>query len=88
MVFASTTDGILPLVIPLFVIHFITTQVKVWCTLNHLLVTQIKMVLSHIVVYCMTNERKAYHYLFILVQVCRDLVFHNSIYPNVSKATN
>ena len=36
--------GILPLVIPLFVIQFITTQVKVWYALNHLPVTQIKMV--------------------------------------------
>ena len=40
--------GILPLVIPLFVIEFITTHVKVWCTLNHVpvsnSVTQIKMV--------------------------------------------
>ena len=78
-----SSTGILPLVI-----LFITTQVKVWCTLNRLPVTQIKMVWSHTVVYCMTNERKAYNYLFILMQVCHDLVFHNYIYPNFSKATN
>ena len=78
-------DGILPLVIPLFVVQFITTQVNVWCTLNQLPVAQIKMVWSHIVVYCMTNERKAYDYLFILVQVCHDLVFHNYIYTQMSQ---
>ena len=38
------SKGILPLVIPLFVKQFITTQVKVWCTLNHLPVTHIKMI--------------------------------------------
>ena len=48
-------------------VYFITTQVKVWCTLNHLPVTHIKMVRSHIVVYCMTNQRKAYTYLIILL---------------------
>ena len=46
------------LVIPVFVIQFITTRVKVWCTLNHLLVTRIKMVWSHIVVYCMTYKER------------------------------
>ena len=40
----TTDNGILPLAIPLFVIQFITTQVKFWCTLNHLIVTHIKMV--------------------------------------------
>ena len=51
-----------PLVIPLFVIQFITTQVKVWRTLNHLLVTQKKWYI--IVVYCMTNERLIIIYSF------------------------
>ena len=64
-----------PFVIPLFVIQFITTQAKVWCTLNHLPVTQMKIVQFHSVLYCMT-----YNYLIILMQVCYDLVFHNYMY--------
>ena len=31
---------------------------------------------------------REFYCILILVQVCHELVFHNYIYPNVSKATN
>ena len=92
----TEANGILPLVIPLFVIQFITTQVKVWCTLNHLPVTHIKMIWSHIVVYwpskktwCVPLCDNKYSTLRSpsMVQVYHDLVFHNNIYV-YPKATN
>ena len=56
--------GILPLDIPLFVIQFTTTQVKVWRTLNHLPVTQIKNGMIPHCLYGMTNERLIIIYSF------------------------